>query len=806
MSESRLNRQDARSTYYWAFVLASSAACVAAFFYRAVFTQETFVSRDIQLVYQPLRHYWASRLFRGEFPEWYPYDGLGQPFAGMLVSHAFHPTHLLSLVLPVEQAIELTIFLSFVAAMSGTVALCRQLSASRAAAVLGGVLFAFSGYLVTITNNLPYLLASSTAPWALWAALRFVVAPTLLRATGTAVLLSLVLFSGDPQAFLVTCALVGVLPLLRPQSDRPAVRRFTEYLGLMALTALFSAVQVVPSLHVALANGGGMHSTLNALSWSMHPLRLFEVALGPLFGGDGGLPHAEAISRQLLKTNNSTLWVDSVHVGLVGLGLAAVALAAARQDHRAWIAVLSFLGLLLLALGRYGGIYELLRVLPIWRPFRYPEKLVPFLALFLAAAAALGLDALRRSPPIRRRTARLYAILGITLFGAYLAQTMSGLFSELVISCFWEGPSSQEASKHLAARFAFALGASAVVCLAMAAILQFVRAWRSQAALICLLSFSHQLLANERFYELSLPEAISTPGTTAREIERREGPPRLGNPRVLSAIDNFYFEPHEGMGRVDYYAASNATGLMPVTHARFGLEGANCYLPAAAKRVVTMERQTRLWFSRYSGMFGARYVTVSGPFYQQIGGNAERVLLEQLDVGVLLLNNPTAMPRAYLTRPLCVSSAEESLAMVSAPRFPFDKLAVVECPPGAGVPIPSPNTSAPLGTVTIASYEPERVELLVDAGHPALLVLTDSYYSGWEARLDGVPADILPTNHAVRGIAVPPGSHRVVFTYKTPGLRLAAGLSLLSLVASVVIGLLLERLRPSHSNTPHTNR
>ena len=785
---------DTKPWVYWMRLVASSLACALVFFHRAVFTAETFVSRDIQLVYQPLRHYWAERVSRGEFPEWFPYDGLGQPFAGMLVSHAFHPSNLLSLVLSVEQSIELSILLSFPAAMVGIVALCRRLGTSQAAAALAGVLYAFSGYLVTITNNLPYLLASSALPWALWAAVRYFSRPSLLRAAMASSLLSLVLFSGDPQAFVVACAVVGVLSGLQYGHDRSLGRRFVNYAGLMALTALFSSVQIIPSLHVALANGGGSHSVVNSLSWSVHPLRLLELFLGPFFGGDGGLPHAEDISRLLLKTGNSTLWVDSIHVGVVALGFASTALAVYRGDKRAWVGVLTVLALLALALGRYGGLYELLRVFPFWKPFRYPEKLVPFLVLSVSIGASAGLDALGREPALRRRVAMLFGSLGALCFLLWLSEMWFASFAQVVVPTLWEGTRSAKALEHLTEGFTRSAGTSALVAFATTAVVLLVRDARRRGTIISLLAFTHLFVANERFYEVSLPEAISTPSATVREIERREGSARLGLPRVASAIDSFYFKEHDGMSRVDFYAASNATGLMPITPARFGLEGANTYMPASSKRIVTLEKQTRLWVTRYSGMFGARYLTVSGPFYEAIDGNAERVILEQRDVGVLLLENQTARPRAYLTRPICLSSPEEALAMVSAQRFPFDKVAAVECPPGIQLPLPS---GADLGTVAIERYEPERVEVRVEAEEAALLVLADSYYSGWEAILDGAPAAILPANYALRGVAVPKGSHRVVFAYRTPWLRLAAAVSLSSLVLSVAGGLLGRRRRNS---------
>src|SRR5919204_6452035 len=150
-------------------------AGTAAFFHRAVFSDEIFISRDIQRVYYPLKSYWAERVSRGEIPDWFPYDGLGQPFFGMVISGGFHPTNLLYLLMPVEQALKWNVLLCYPVAFFGVYLFARHRALSAVEASLAGVLFAVNGYMVCITNNLLYLMAAATFPWALWAADRCLV-------------------------------------------------------------------------------------------------------------------------------------------------------------------------------------------------------------------------------------------------------------------------------------------------------------------------------------------------------------------------------------------------------------------------------------------------------------------------------------------------------------------------------------------------------------------------------------------------------------------------------------------------------
>lgn len=75
-------------------------------------------------------------------------------------------------------------------------------------------------------------------------------------------------------------------------------------------------------------------------------------------------------------------------------------------------------------------------------------------------------------------------------------------------------------------------------------------------------------------------------------------------------------------------------------------------------------------------------------------------------------------------------------------------------------------------------------------------ILTSSipYSSGWHASVDGKPVKVLKTNQAFLGLHLTTGSHQIVFKYQTPGLKLAAWLSLLGLI-QLLLFLLLKSCR-----------
>ena len=66
----------------------------------------------------------------------------------------------------------------------------------------------------------------------------------------------------------------------------------------------------------------------------------------------------------------------------------------------------------------------------------------------------------------------------------------------------------------------------------------------------------------------------------------------------------------------------------------------------------------------------------------------------------------------------------------------------------------------------ITAWQPDRIEIVVDSNSSGILTLHDPWYPGWEVEVDQMPKEILRTNILFRGVEVPAGLHKVVFTYR----------------------------------------
>ncbi len=142
-------------------------------------------------------------------------------------------------------------------------------------------------------------------------------------------------------------------------------------------------------------------------------------------------------------------------------------------------------------------------------------------------------------------------------------------------------------------------------------------------------------------------------------------------------------------------------------------------------------------------------------------------------------------------------SADDLRSTVVLDRPPARGSGVAEGVAGADGP-----ACRPAGQATVERYEPERVVIDTQAATPSMLVLTDAWYPGWEARVDGKKVDVLRADHALRAVALPAGSHRVEFEFRPRLLQVGAAISVAT--ATVVLGWLavgavMERRRRSET-------
>jgi hypothetical protein len=159
---------------------------------------------------------------------------------------------------------------------------------------------------------------------------------------------------------------------------------------------------------------------------------------------------------------------------------------------------------------------------------------------------------------------------------------------------------------------------------------------------------------------------------------------------------------------------------------------------------------------------------------------------------VKIYENLDVLHRAFLVHRWAAAADDEAaLARMRATSFdPAAEVVLSDVEGAASARAAGAATAAELARVV--HYAPERVEIEVTAEAPGYLVLTDAWYPGWKATVDGAPVRVWRADLLFRAVAVRPGDHRVVLTFRPASLRVGAGISLVGLVGlgiTVVVAL-----------------
>jgi hypothetical protein len=91
-------------------------------------------------------------------------------------------------------------------------------------------------------------------------------------------------------------------------------------------------------------------------------------------------------------------------------------------------------------------------------------------------------------------------------------------------------------------------------------------------------------------------------------------------------------------------------------------------------------------------------------------------------------------------------------------------------------------TPGPAGTVTTSRWHTQDVRVDLHADRAAMLVVSQAWFPGWQASVDGHAAPVVRVDGVVQGVPVPAGRHRVALRYQAPGVRAGAAVSALSVV------------------------
>ena len=94
-----------------------------------------------------------------------------------------------------------------------------------------------------------------------------------------------------------------------------------------------------------------------------------------------------------------------------------------------------------------------------------------------------------------------------------------------------------------------------------------------------------------------------------------------------------------------------------------------------------------------------------------------------------------------------------------------------------------------LSTIRLTSYEPNRLVYETSSAKDGVVVFSEIYYPGWQAKIDGQPADIARADYILRVMNVPAGKHTIEMWFDPQSLHVTESIAYASL-ALLLIGVM----------------
>jgi hypothetical protein len=154
------------------------------------------------------------------------------------------------------------------------------------------------------------------------------------------------------------------------------------------------------------------------------------------------------------------------------------------------------------------------------------------------------------------------------------------------------------------------------------------------------------------------------------------------------------------------------------------------------------------------------------------------------DPAVTIYENPAAYPRAFVV-PEAVLAPDGPAALARLRDGPLNprRQVVVESQPLVGV---GPFAGTPAQDAAIVAEGTAVLDVHAEAPAGGFLVLTDPYYPGWRAFVDGQEAPILRADYLFRAVALQPGAHDVRFAFTPRSMDRGVMLSLVGVVIAAI--------------------
>jgi hypothetical protein len=734
---------------------------------------QSFYLSDLTYYFEPLIKYISLRLQHGELPLWNPYCFCGMSQIAIPSPGVFYPPNWIWAFLPFSSGLAASmVFHQWITGI-GAFLLVSELGWGVAAAIVCGSVIALCGYMFSLQTNFTLVDSIAWLPLCLWS----------LHCIGRSENRLL-------KSFYFTLAGLCVALLLlagRPEVGAPSIVLITSYIFVSAYYAnkkkkgsagttallccsailfgiLLSMPGILPALEWAtLSTRAHGLSNQDIFTWSANWYDFINMVLAqPL----GNLYVRKAIFLAVAAPRiNYIPFVGSCYVGPVVITLAIWGLLDHRCKLRPYL-LLMLVGSIVMSLGSYTPIAPVVMNLVHGAAvFRYPEKLLVFVLFSIALFAARGMHTTFKN---ELKISWLKISAEVWLVWLIVMSILSVPFISNHAASFFTHSGISGAPLALLAQALVLIGHDGLIAGAIG-LIPCLAVWLMQRRKLPPFAFAAITLVILNVGLVSAACATSRHGTeqtffqhSSFLFDRLRALGFNGSTRILS----LFFDPVTYPTSFEGFPGEDAT-------ARFYQYGRQLLLPNTNMDALTensygYEASQRAGFRKqfldaYNLSSACTAIQAAGlqpnhkfndqPLWQLCRTSNTEFAVAQLYKNA---NNKFYLP---LLDPRYFKVLNENEALnfrIYRVLDPLPRIYFAGLPEDTGI--------------KVLNDKPENLVLRINASFQRLLVVSDQYYPGWKATIDGAAATIHELNGAFRSVIVPAGTHIIKFSYEPDSL------------------------------------
>lgn len=717
----------------------------------ALITDDIFTS-DIMNDAFPYRVYLGELLKSGHLPLWYPPVYGGFPLLARAEAGVAYPLNLLLFgLLSPYTALNLVILLTLIMAAVGMYLYAKELDAGVAGGLIAAISFAYSGFMVAHLKHLSTVNAACWLPLGLYFIERGMkqdAAATFLQRAKPFMYLSLVVgmqnLAGHTQTAYYCELLYGTYFLFRFISNRkketgrkkgkenaaPEVKFYRNPRFIWFAAAVVLAAGISAVQLIPTYELVTLSQRSGGVTFEYASNYAYDPANIATFFS----PYANGDIGNATYHLKSIFWEDYGYVGLVTMLLAIYAAFALWKRSHVKFFVATTVVAYFLVLGPNTPVYEVaFNIIPGMKFFRFPTRFLLVVDASLAILGALGATHLLSR--FSKKNAPGDAAIGVP------AVVLVGL---VVLDLLY-----------------FQMRQNAIVD---------ADAWRTPPETVRIIKRDTSLY---RIYSPGASEthkqAFHVAGGWEDDLQ-----PYIDQRKFIQPSLNVLF----GLSTADGYAQLTPNYVVDVWGDQN--RGGWIYETAGVRNGAFVLKPA---FLKIISMFNVKYLITPWPMVSDA--------LQHLDgpAGVFMYRNPSVLPRAFMVPSArIVQGPEGAKAVLFSNDFDPSRQAILYKNPDMKL-----TGDSLFSNVSIEQYSANEVVIQTKADHNALLVLSDTYYPGWKAYVDGEQKEIFQTNVCQRAVEVPSGEHVVRFEFESPTVKAGFEITLASLL--ITVGLLIASRR-----------